>query len=187
MSGGNLLSLCNTFEIASAGGLVSDAGSLLKRTCQMSLQIDWLANHMHHSDRYAQWIHQQFPYEYVDHPLAEWQREFAEGQGNGDWSCLIAMDGEHLVGGAALARDDLALRPDLGPWLACVFVSPEARGQGLAERLIAGICQEAKDCGFARLYLHTQNKQDYYAKRDWQVLERFRAWDNEQWLMVRDL
>ena len=25
----------------------------------MSLQIDWLAHHMQHSDRYAEWIHQQ--------------------------------------------------------------------------------------------------------------------------------
>jgi GNAT superfamily N-acetyltransferase len=174
-------------KIANVRGLVSDARSLLERTLPMSLKLDWLAHHMHHSDRYAQWIHQQFPYEYIDQPLAEWQREFAEGQGNGDWSCLIAMDGEYLVGGAALARDDLALRPDLGPWLACVFVSPEARGQGLAERLVEGICQEAKECGFARLYLHTQTKQDYYGKRGWQILERFRAWNNEQWLMVRDL
>lgn len=153
----------------------------------MSLQIDWLAHHMQHSDRYAEWIHQQFHYEYAHQPLADWQREFAQGQSNGEWSCLIALDGERLVGGAALARDDLAHRPDLGPWLACVFVSPEARGQGLALRLIDGICQEAKDCGFARLYLHTQNKQDYYAKRGWQVMERFRAWDSEHALMARNL
>lgn len=153
----------------------------------MSLQIDWLAHHMQHSDRYAKWIHQQFHYEYTHQPLADWQREFAQGQSNGEWSCLIAIDGERLVGGAALARDDLAHRPDLGPWLACVFVRPEARGQGLAERLIDGICQEAKDCGFARLYLHTQSKQDYYAKRGWQVMERFRAWDSEQALMARNL
>jgi GNAT superfamily N-acetyltransferase len=153
----------------------------------MSPHLDWLAAHLHHSDRYAEWIHQQFHYEYAHQPLAEWQREFADGQSNGDWSCLIAMDGERLVGGAALARDDLAHRPDLGPWLACVFVSPEARGQGLAEQLIEGVCQEAKRRGFARLYLHTQSKQDYYAKRGWRVLERFRAWDNEHWLMERDL
>ncbi len=153
----------------------------------MSLQIDWLAHHMQHSDRYAEWIHQQFHYEYAHQPLADWQREFAQGQSNGEWSCLIALDGERLVGGAALARDDLDHRPDLGPWLACVFVSPEARGQGLAERLVAGICQEAQDCGFARLYLHTQSKQDYYAKRGWQVMERFRAWDSEHALMARDL
>ena len=40
------------------------------------------------------------------------------------------MDGERLVGGAALARDDLAHRPDLGPWLACVFVSPRRADKG---------------------------------------------------------
>ena len=62
-----------------------------------------------------EWIHQQFHYEYAHQPLADWQREFAQGQSNGEWSCLIALDGERLVGGAALARDDLAHRPDLGP------------------------------------------------------------------------
>ena len=153
----------------------------------MSLRLEWLVDHPQHSDTYAEWIHRQFAYEYAEQPLADWQREFAAGQDNGDWSCLIALDGERLLGGAALARADLALRPDLGPWLACVFVSPQARGQGLAERLIDGISQAAKQRGFARFYLHTQNKQDYYAKRGWTVLERFRAWDNEQWLMVRDL
>ncbi|QAX85767.1 N-acetyltransferase [Pseudomonas sp. DTU12.3] len=153
----------------------------------MSLQLDWLAGHMHHSDTYAAWIHQQFHYEYAHQPLAEWQREFADGQSNGKWSCLIAFDGDRLIGGAALARDDLAHRPDLGPWLACVFVDPQARGQGLAEQLIEGVCDEAQRRGLKRLYLHTQNKRDYYAKRGWQRLEDFRAWDNQHWLMVRDL
>ncbi|MGY2440068.1 GNAT family N-acetyltransferase [Pseudomonas fluorescens] len=153
----------------------------------MSLRLEWLADHMQHSDTYAEWIHRQFHYEYAHQPLAEWQREFAEGQTNGDWRCLIALDGERLLGGAALARADLAQRPDLEPWLACVLVSPESRGQGLAEKLIEGIAEEAKKRGLPRFYLHTQNKQDYYAKRGWTVLERFQAWDNEQWLMVRDL
>lgn len=153
----------------------------------MSLHLDWLAAHMQHSDRYAAWIHQQFHYEYADQPLAQWQREFAEGQSNGEWSCLIAMDGERLLGGAALARNDLADRADLGPWLACVFVNPEARGQGLAEQLIEGICEAAKQRGVSRLYLHTQDKHDYYRKRGWQLLEGFQAWEKQQWLMVRDL
>ncbi|PKA68543.1 MULTISPECIES: GNAT family N-acetyltransferase [Pseudomonas] len=153
----------------------------------MSIRLEWLSQCMQHSDTYAAWIHQQFDYEYAHQPLSEWQREFAEGQSNGDWSCLVALDGERLVGGAALARDDLAQRPDLGPWLACVFVDPAARGQGLAEQLIEGICREATQRGLPRLYLHTQTKQAYYAKRGWQVMERFRAWDNDQWLMVRDL
>jgi N-acetylglutamate synthase-like GNAT family acetyltransferase len=153
----------------------------------MTLHLDWLANHLEHSDTFASWIHQQFHYEYADQPLAEWQREFAEGQANGDWKCLIALDHDQLVGGAALARADLAHRPDLGPWLACVFVTPQARGQGLAERLIEGVCAQAKDSGAHRIYLHTQDKSAYYAKRGWTLLESFQAWNKDQYLMMRDL
>ena len=153
----------------------------------MTLHVDWLANHPQHSDTFAGWIHRQFHYEYAGQPLPDWQREFAEGQLNGDWQCLIALEGDQLKGGAALARADLALRPDLGPWLACVFITPAARGKGLAERLIDGIGEEAKAQGVARMYLHTQDKRDYYAKRGWAVLDTFRAWDKAQWLMVRDL
>jgi len=31
------------------------------------------------------------------------------------------------------------------------------------------------------------SKGAYYAKRGWHVLQRFEAWDKEQWLMARDL
>ncbi|ANI59636.1 GNAT superfamily N-acetyltransferase [Pseudomonas frederiksbergensis] len=150
-------------------------------------RLDWLAHHMHHSDIFASWIHQQFHYEYADQPLPQWQREFADGQFDGTWQCLIALDEDRLLGGAALAAADLAHRPDLGPWLACVFVTPQARGKGLAERLIEGICAQARERGVAKIYLHTRDQSDYYARRGWTVLERFQAWENDQWLMVRNL
>ncbi len=153
----------------------------------MQPRLDWLAHHPQHCDTFAGWIHQQFHYEYAEQPLTDWQREFADGQTSGDWKGLIALDGDQLLGGAALAKADLARRPDLGPWLACVFVTPLTRGQGLAEQLIEGICAQAKANGVATLYLHTQDKRDYHAKRGWAVLERFQAWDKEQWLMVRNL
>lgn len=153
----------------------------------MALRLDWLVDHPQHSDTFAAWIHRQFHYEYAEQSLPDWQREFAQGQLNGDWKCLIALQGDQLLGGAALARSDLEQRPDLGPWLACVFVTPEARGQGLAEALIARICEQAKAAGERNIYLHTQDQHAYYAKRGWTALERFRAWDKEQWLMVRDL
>ncbi|MET0123987.1 MAG: GNAT family N-acetyltransferase [Pseudomonas caspiana] len=146
-----------------------------------------LRDHMQYSDTFAQWLHEQFAYEYVGHSLNDWQREFAEGQVNGDWQCLIAVEDGQLLGGAALARNDLAERPELGPWLACVFIAPHARQRGLAEQLIEGICTAAKANGNTRLYLHTHDRHEYYAKRGWQVLECFQAWDKEHWLMGRDL
>lgn len=149
-------------------------------------RLDWLEHHMHHSDTLAAWLHGQFSYEF-EQPLADWQAEFAAGQQDGEWKCLIALDEGELLGGAALARDDLPERPDLGPWLACVFIRPEARGRGLAEQLIEGICDHARATDIARLYLHTHDQSGYYAKRGWQVVERFEAWGKEQWLMAREL
>ncbi|WP_337058496.1 GNAT family N-acetyltransferase [Pseudomonas sp. USHLN015] len=150
-------------------------------------RLDWLRNHPQHSDTYALWLYRQFAYEFADQPLEDWQREFAEGQLSGEWQCLVALDGERLLGGAALAADDLPGRDDLGPWLACVFTTPEARGQGIAERLIEGICEQARSQGHVRLYLHTQDRADYYARRGWTPLESFHAWGAEHTLMWRAL
>lgn len=150
-------------------------------------RLIWLRDEMQHSNTFAQWLHQQFAYEYIGQSLADWQHEFAEGQLNGDWQCLIAVEDEQLLGGAALATNDLAERPELGPWLACVFIAPHARQRGLAEQLIEGICIEAKRVGTSRIYLHTHDRHEYYAKRGWQVLECFEAWDKAQWLMTRNL
>lgn len=151
------------------------------------LRLDWLKHHMAHSDTLAQWLHQQFHYEYADVPLADWQREFAEGQHNGQWQCLVALAGDRLLGSAALASDDLPGRSDLGPWLACVFVAPQARGQGLAEQLIEGVCEHARSNGVATLYLHTHDQDAYYAKRGWTHMEQFEAWGHSHWLMSRTL
>jgi len=150
-------------------------------------RLVWLRDHMQYGDTLAQWLHRQFAYEFIEQPLADWQREFAEGQDNGAWQCLIALENGQLLGGAALATNDLPERPELGPWLACVFIAPQARQRGLAQQLIEDICAAAKASGSARLYLHTHDRNDYYAKRGWQVLERFQAWGKEQWLMMRDL
>ncbi|MCE5984681.1 GNAT family N-acetyltransferase [Pseudomonas sp. LF19] len=149
--------------------------------------LEWLEHHMQHCDTFAERLYRQFSYEYADISLEAWRREFAEGQRNGDWQCLVALDQGRLLGGAALARDDLPGRPELGPWLACVLVEPQARGQGLAEKLIEGICQRARERGEATLYLHTHDQSAYYAKRGWSVRERFEAWGKEQWLMSREL
>ena len=150
-------------------------------------QLVWLEDHMQHSDSVAERLYRQFAYEYADQTLQQWQQTFAEGQSDGRWKCLIALDQGRLSGCAALARDDLAQRPDLGPWLACVLVQPEARGAGLAAQLIEAICSHAKEMGVTNLYLHTHDQSAYYARRGWETLERFEAWGEEQWLMMRRL
>ncbi len=50
-------------------------------------------------------------------------------------SCFIAVEGETLVGTVGLWRCDLISRQDLFPWMAALYVSPDARGRGIAQLL----------------------------------------------------
>ncbi|AMZ74166.1 MULTISPECIES: GNAT family N-acetyltransferase [Pseudomonas] len=151
------------------------------------LRVDWLDSHMEKCDQMAEWLYREFNHEYAEQSLDSWQQEFAAGQGDGRWKCLVAMEHDQLLGGASLASNDLPDRPELGPWLACVFITPEARRRGLAAQLIEGICSHAREAGIITLFLHTHSQRDYYARLGWEVLERFEAWGKEQWLMSRQL
>jgi GNAT superfamily N-acetyltransferase len=150
-------------------------------------QMDWLSNHMDKCDLMAEWLYQEFSYEFAQQTLPSWQQEFSAGQRDGRWKCLIAMESGQLLGGASLADNDLPERPELGPWLACAYIAPEARRRGLAAQLIEGICTHAREAGFSTLYLHTNSQSHYYAKLGWEVLEHFEAWGKEQCLMARRL
>lgn len=151
------------------------------------IEFFWLRDRPQHGAELARWIHQQFSYEFRDQSLYDWQVELTAGQHDGAWQSLLALQGERLLGSASLARDDLPSRAELTPWLACVYVHPEHRGQGLAERLITAICAHARDQGHERIYLHTHDRADYYASRGWRGLEDFQAYGERHRLMGRSL
>ncbi len=48
---------------------------------------------------------------------------------------FIAVEGDKLSGTVGLWRCDLISRQDLWPWMAALYVAPEARGRGLAGQL----------------------------------------------------
>ncbi len=53
--------------------------------------------------------------------------------------CFVLLQAGQPVGTASLAAKDLDTRPDLTPWLAGVWVAPDARGRGHATRLIRAV------------------------------------------------
>ncbi|MCM2463283.1 hypothetical protein HGO40_22910 [Pseudomonas sp. CG7] len=68
----------------------------------------WLENQMDHCDLTAEWLYLEFSYEYALQTFASWQQEFAEGQRDGRWKCLIATEHGQLPGDASLASNDLS-------------------------------------------------------------------------------
>jgi GNAT superfamily N-acetyltransferase len=91
------------------------------------------------------------------------------------------------AGFACCVAEDLDTRPDLSPWLASVFVRPDARGQGIASAVVTAVAEEAKRRGYPELYLFTPDQESLYARLGWVELGRDRDLDEDITLMKRAL
>lgn len=83
---------------------------------------------------------------------------------------FIALDGDEPLGSASLVMDDLPPHPDLSPWLASVYVTPTARGRGVASALVRHAVGRAAAMGVARLYLYTEGARGLYEKLGWRAI-----------------
>lgn len=87
-------------------------------------------------------------------------------------STFIAITAEgELIGSAALVQEDMDSRPDLGPWLAAVYVKERFRGHGIASALVARCEAEAVKSGVTTWYLYTEFASSLYAKLGWHHME----------------
>lgn len=100
---------------------------------------------------------------------------------------LIAHREAYPLGMASLVQRDGDMRPELGPWLASVFVHPNARRQGIADRLIEAIIRLARARGESRLYLFTPDCQALYERHGFRALETARYRGRFCTIMVKAL
>ena len=76
---------------------------------------------------------------------------------------LILLDKDNLVGFISLFPNDCEEEKELTPWYATMYVKKEYRNQGYSRILNDAILREAKNRGFATLYLKT-DLENYYEK-----------------------
>ena len=75
---------------------------------------------------------------------------------------------EELLGLATLVDDDgLPGATEPGPWLAAVFVIPEARKLGVGSALVDHVVIRSRDLGYSEIFLYTDHQQEWYQKRGW--------------------
>ena len=74
-----------------------------------------------------------------------------------DWETMFAaiLDGK-IVGMAAALKTDYYPLPDICPWVSCIFVSEEYRGQKISGDLIECANRYLKEKGFSRSYIPTE-------------------------------
>jgi GNAT superfamily N-acetyltransferase len=66
---------------------------------------------------------------------------------------LVTHDGDTFLGTASVIASDLAERPRLTPWVAAVWVEPQARQRGIGRALVNHATQDCFALGFSRVYL----------------------------------
>jgi N-acetylglutamate synthase-like GNAT family acetyltransferase len=86
---------------------------------------------------------------------------------------LVAHDGETFLGTASVIASDLAQRPQFTPWVAAVWVEPQARRHGIGAALVDRATRDGFALGFGRLYLCARPaRSGYYERLGWTVIER---------------
>ena len=74
-----------------------------------------------------------------------------------DWETMFAaVQNGKIVGMASLLKTDYYPLPEIFPWVSCVFVEKEYRGNHLSGRLIDAANRYAKEQGFAKTYIPTE-------------------------------
>ncbi|MCH4196957.1 MAG: GNAT family N-acetyltransferase [Serratia liquefaciens] len=120
--------------------------------------------------------------------LERTRQRFAQcAQPSEDYTTLLAIEDERPLGMASLWPSDDHHRMDLSPWLAGVFVHPDHRRQGIAQRLEAAIVLLARQRNHPVLHLITDKSEALYAVWGWQTIERRRQYDGEVVVMEKKL
>lgn len=75
-----------------------------------------------------------------------------------------------IIGVFQLTYEDLAVRPDIYPWLANVYIDEKYRGKGYGKKLLKNVKEIAKNIlDFKEIFLYTSHK-GLYEKFGWKYV-----------------
>jgi GNAT superfamily N-acetyltransferase len=136
-----------------------------------SIELVTIANRPDLTSVVADWIWTEWDQKY-GHPLSHTESAIALSTSllGPPQTFILLVDGAP-VGTSSFVVADLDERPDLTPWLASVFVVPQARRKGHAIPLIQAVESAARAASIPTLWLHTEHAARIYAKAGWQLVE----------------
>ncbi|HEX2190541.1 MAG TPA: GNAT family N-acetyltransferase [Longimicrobiaceae bacterium] len=120
----------------------------------------------------AEWFHAEWGH-IVPWGTVEGFGEMFRGQLRRDGLplALVALEGGAPIGTASVRVADMPERPERTPWLGGVYVLEAARGRGVGEALVRAAERCARELGFREMYLFTTDREGFYLRLGWSVLE----------------
>jgi predicted N-acetyltransferase YhbS len=139
-----------------------------------AVQIAPLCDHPRHLATLAQAHVQAFggllPEWTVDQARAELASHDAP---DGIPTTWLALDGNDWLGSVSLLANDDARIDQYTPWLASLYVRPDARASGTGAALVRHCVQAAAALGVSRLHLYCQDALvPYYTRLGWSPCDR---------------
>jgi GNAT superfamily N-acetyltransferase len=142
------------------------------------MEIGYLADHPAFVPTLVRWHHAQWSYlrpgDTIERRTARLKTHLGKRQIPTTFVAYEKTDDgtEVAIGSASLVAQDLDTRPELSPWLASVYVAEPHRRQGIGSTLVRRAVQEAAALGVKTLYLFTPDREQFYARLGWSVVER---------------
>lgn len=130
------------------------------------IELRKVREHPELAEQAAEWFHQKWgvPLEAYRESIEACMRG---GKAVPQW--YLAMDGNTIAGGLGVIENDFHDRKDLAPNVCAVYVEEEYRCQGIAGKLLQGVCDDMKEQGIETLYLVTDHT-SFYERYGWEFL-----------------
>lgn len=166
------------FVIKQAGS--QDTCNIFEENLQKMMEITPLPDFLYSMDEKAE----EFLYELSAMHLFQWGHLYpgwTQGEAVSDFKIhgkdkipctFIAHKGEEFLGSISLLPEDTPAFSEFSPWLANLFVVDKARKKGIGSQLVQRAIKNAREFGFQKLYLFTENREDFYLKQGWKLLKQ---------------
>lgn len=131
------------------------------------MKIENLKNYPQFVEEISKWIYDEFADKKSSLKIEDISRFFRNENNDKFPITFVAIENNICLGTVSVFENDLKNQNILKPWLASLYVYPNYRGRGIAEKLISHLLHEIKKVGYETIYLRTEHTAKYYLKRNW--------------------
>ncbi len=143
-----------------------------------TISVYFLGNRRKALPLVASWIYNEWSYLYVGKTVRHVEAFLRERFHTRTLPLtFVAFDGNRPIGTLSLKEFDMPERRDLTPWIASLYVVPDARSRGVGSRLLQAAERKAAGMGFRRLFLFTIDPglaSRFYGPKGWRMKEKTR-------------